>query len=124
MVLKIAETGIRAISTVIPRCRTACSHRSSLLSFTKDNGYHFLCFSEHDIFTDYREQFNTEHFIIVPAVESSVVLYRAKGTSERYKIHHLHGILGTQAMQEAAPWEPTDTCSTSPYEIFRGVDRA
>lgn len=60
-------------------------------------------FSEHDIFTDYREQFNTEHFIIVPAVESSVVLYRAKGTSERYKIHHLHGILGTQAMQEAAP---------------------
>ena len=35
MVLKIAETGIRAISTVIPRCRTACSHRSSLLSFTR-----------------------------------------------------------------------------------------
>ena len=43
----------------------------------KENGYHFLCFSEHDIFTDYREQFNTETFIIVPAVEGSVVLYRA-----------------------------------------------
>lgn len=69
----------------------------------KENGYHFLCFSEHDIFTDYREQFNTETFIIVPAVEGSVVLYRAKGTNERYKIHHLHGILGTQAMQDAAP---------------------
>lgn len=69
----------------------------------KDNGYQFLCFSEHDIFTDFREQFNMEDFIIVPAVESSVILYRAKGTNERYKVHHLHGILGTQAMQEAAP---------------------
>ena len=36
-------------------------------------------------------------------MEGSVVLYRAKGTNERYKIHHLHGILGTQAMQDAAP---------------------
>ena len=90
----------------------------------KDNGYHFLCFSEHDIFTDYREQFNTEQFIIVPAVESSVVLYRAKGTSERYKIHHLHGILGTQAMQDAAPLGTYGHMQfIPPYEIFRGVDR-
>ena len=69
----------------------------------KDNGYQFMCFSEHDIFTDFREQFNTENFIILPAVESSVILYRAKGTGERYKVHHLHGILGTTEMQEAAP---------------------
>ena len=39
----------------------------------KDNGYQFMCFSEHDIFTDFREQFNTENFIILPAVESSVI---------------------------------------------------
>lgn len=68
----------------------------------RDHGYHFLCLSEHDIFTDVREQFNTEDFIILPGVEATAVLYRAKGTNERYKIHHLHGILGTSAMQEAA----------------------
>ena len=69
----------------------------------RDNGYQFMCFSEHDIFTDFREQFNREDFIILPAVECSVILYRAKGTNERYKVHHLHGILGTSQMQEAAP---------------------
>lgn len=68
----------------------------------QEHGYHFLCFSEHDIFTDHREAFNTENFIILPGVEATAVLYRAKGTNERYKIHHLHGILGTAAMQEAA----------------------
>lgn len=68
----------------------------------REHGYHFLCLSEHDIFTDHREQFNTEDFIILPGVEATAVLYRAKGTNERYKIHHLHGILGTSAMQEAA----------------------
>lgn len=66
------------------------------------NGYSFQCFSEHDIFTDFREQFNTENYIIVPAVESTAVLYRTIGTNERYKIHHLHGILGTTMMQEEA----------------------
>jgi len=68
----------------------------------QEHGYSFQCFSEHDIFTDWREKFNTEKYIILPAVESSAVLYRAKGTNERYKIHHLHGILGTEKMQEEA----------------------
>lgn len=68
----------------------------------RKNGYSFQCFSEHDIYTDFREQFNTEKYIILPAVESTAVLYRTKGTNERYKIHHLHGILGTTAMQQAA----------------------
>ena len=76
----------------------------------KDNGYHFLCFSEHDIFTDYREQFNTEQFIIVPAGESSVVLYRAKGTSAGHAGCGPSGDLRTPAVH-------------SPYEISRGVDR-
>lgn len=69
----------------------------------KKNGYHFLCLSEHDIFTDHREQFNTESFIILPAIEYSAILYRAVGTNERFKVHHLHGILGTTEMQNAAP---------------------
>ena len=76
----------------------------------KNNGYHFLCFSEHDIFTDYREQFNTEQFIIVPAVESSVVLYRASAiryiTSTEY--------WERRPCRMRPPWGPTDTCSSSP----------
>lgn len=69
----------------------------------QENGYQFMCFSEHDIYTDFRQQFNTETFIVLPAVESSVILYRDKGTGERYKVHHLHGILGTSQMQKEAP---------------------
>ena len=49
-----------------------------------------------------------------------MVLYRAKGTGERYKIHHLHGILGTQAMQDAAPLGTYGHMQyIPPYEIFR-----
>ncbi len=69
----------------------------------KEHGYHFLCMSEHDIFTDHRAQFNTENFIVLPGVEATAVLYRAIGTNERYKLHHMHGILGTTEMQQNAP---------------------
>lgn len=68
----------------------------------QENGYSFLSLSEHDIYTDHRNQLNTEKFITIPSVESSVILYRDKGTNERYKVHHLHGILGTEQMQAEA----------------------
>ena len=45
MVLKIAETGIRAISTVIPRCPDGMLTPEQSVKLYKDNGYHFLCFS-------------------------------------------------------------------------------
>ena len=67
-----------------------------------ENGYSFLCLSEHEIFTDFREQFNTENFIILPGIESSSILYKEKGSGQRLKVHHLHGILGTQEMQDNA----------------------
>lgn len=69
----------------------------------QDHGYHFLCLSEHDIYTDHRAQFNQDNFIILPGIEASAILYREKGNNERYRIHHLHGILGTEAIQAAAP---------------------
>lgn len=69
----------------------------------KSHGYSFLCLSEHDIYTDHRDSFNTDSFIILPGIEYSAVLYRDIGTNERLKIHHLHGILGTQEMQDNAP---------------------
>ena len=40
----------------------------------KNHGYHFLCFSEHDFFTDLREKFDCEDFILLPGVEVSAYL--------------------------------------------------
>ncbi len=73
-----------------------------VVALYQKNGYHFLSLSEHDIYSDYRDVFNTDDFIILPSVEYTGVLFRDIGTNERYKIHHMHGILGTKAMQEAA----------------------
>ena len=41
----------------------------------KEHGYHFLALSEHDIYTDYRKQYNTDNFIMIPAIEASAILY-------------------------------------------------
>lgn len=68
----------------------------------KAKGYHFLCLSEHDLYTDYREQFNEENFIILPGLEASAVLYEEDNESIRKKVHHMHGILGTKDMQQTA----------------------
>lgn len=67
----------------------------------KSYGYHFLCLSEHDVFTDLRAQFDSREFILLPGVEASATLLDASGTGAK-KTHHIHGILGTQAMQKAA----------------------
>lgn len=67
----------------------------------KSQGYHFLCLSEHDRYTDYRAQFNTNDFIILPGLEASANLTDS-ASGQRLKTHHMHGILGTSAMQAAA----------------------
>lgn len=40
----------------------------------KDNGYDFICFSEHDHYTDLSNQYNTDNFIILPGLEASAYL--------------------------------------------------
>ena len=67
----------------------------------KNHGYHFLCFSEHDFFTDLREKFVCEDFILLPGVEASAYLVdpEKKGV---IKTHHIHGILGNEWMQKQA----------------------
>lgn len=67
----------------------------------KNNGYQFLAISDHDFYSDYREEFDTEDFVILPAMEASAVLYVEEGKTDRYAVHHVHGILGTKQMQEA-----------------------
>ena len=55
----------------------------------KEHGYNFLALSEHDIYTDYRKQYNTDNFIMIPAIEASAILYQEEGSSKRLEIHHL-----------------------------------
>lgn len=68
----------------------------------REHGYSFLCFSEHDLYTDRRPEFDREDFIILPGLEASAVLYEKESDAGRLKVHHIHGILGTEEMQRAA----------------------
>ncbi len=68
----------------------------------RSHGYHFLCFSEHDTYTDYRAQYDSTDFIILPGLEASAELLADEGSGLRRKVHHMHGILGTAAMQQSA----------------------
>ena len=70
-------------------------------AFYKNNGYHFLCLSEHDYYTDLRDQIDGETFILLPGVEASVNLLDETGSYVK-KTHHIHGILGNEAMRKAA----------------------
>lgn len=67
----------------------------------KSYGYHFMCLSEHDVYTDLRKQFDCEDFILLPGVEASACLVNREKTGLK-KTHHIHGILGNAAMQKAA----------------------
>lgn len=68
----------------------------------RSHGYSFLCFSEHDLYTDYSQEFDCDNFIILPGLEASVILCEKEPPHRRLKVHHIHGILGTEEMQKAA----------------------
>lgn len=67
------------------------------------HGYQALCLSEHDLFTDYSDTFDTEDFIILPGLEASAVLWEDESRTQVRATHHIHGILGTDEMVAAAP---------------------
>lgn len=79
-----------------------CLTPEESVALFREHGYHFLCQSEHDRYTDLREQFNDDTFILLPGVEASAVLYEENGGPERIMLHHVHGVLGTEKMQEGA----------------------
>ena len=58
----------------------------------REHGYSFLCFSEHDLYTDYRSEFDCEDFIILPGLEASVVLCEEEAPHKKLKVHHIHGL--------------------------------
>lgn len=63
----------------------------------KEQGYSFLCISDHNVYTDYRTQFDQDNFITLPGVEAAAVLLDKNGKC--LKVHHMNGILGTEKMQ-------------------------
>lgn len=66
----------------------------------QSHGYHFLCFSEHDRYTDYSDRFNSDRFVILPGLEASA--YLMDETGARVKVHHIHGILGEEKERREA----------------------
>ncbi|MFR5601766.1 MAG: PHP domain-containing protein [Lachnospiraceae bacterium] len=79
-----------------------CLTPEQVVELYRTHGYHFLCLSEHDIYTDYRSRFDTDEFILLPGLEASVNLAVSEDDRRRIKTHHMHGILGTQRMQQSA----------------------
>ncbi|MFI3171205.1 MAG: PHP domain-containing protein [Eubacteriales bacterium] len=78
-----------------------CLTPEESVALFKENGYHFLCLSEHDLYTNLTEELSGESFLLIPGVEASAVLYEEE-SANRIKLHHIHGILGTREMQEQA----------------------
>jgi hypothetical protein len=68
----------------------------------REHGYSFICLSEHDRYTDYSSEFNTDDFIILPGLEASTSLLLSPEQPEAIKTHHIHGILGNEKMQAEA----------------------
>ena len=48
----------------------------------KKYGYHFLCLSEHDHFTDLSAQFDSPEFIILPGLEASAYLFKDRSAED------------------------------------------
>lgn len=83
----------------------------------KKKGYSFLCISDHNLYSDYREQLGEEDFLILPGVEAAAMLYDEKDRC--IKVHHMNGILGTTGMQEKAPMKYEHMEQVGPF-IYRG----
>lgn len=66
----------------------------------RSKGYSFLCLSDHNLYTDYRNEFSSDDFLILPGVEASAVLVNDCG--HPICLHHMNGILGTEEMQKLA----------------------
>lgn len=65
----------------------------------KKNGFSFIAFTDHDIFTDYSNELNDEDFIILPATEASANLVDPE-IKRLIKTHHMLAIKGTKEMIE------------------------
>lgn len=68
----------------------------------KSHGYAFLAISDHNIFTDFGPDLNSDDFIILPAVEAAAAFSLESGSWR--KTHHIHGILAPQVEEGVKPY--------------------
>lgn len=117
-------------------------------SYYKEHGYSFICFSEHDYYTDLREELDHENFITLPGLEASTYLIASNNLSNVFdpdilaqgycditfkklielrekgviagikKAHHIHGILGTRQMQKDAGTNVFTSNQLYPIRIY------
>lgn len=66
-----------------------------LVELYRENGYHFLAITEHDLYTDYSPFLNSSNFVILPGLEASAELLDSTRPGCRKKVHHIQGILGS-----------------------------
>jgi len=116
----------------------------------RQHGYHFMCLSDHDKYTDLCDEFDTEDFILLPAVEGSVRLVDTEcldidvdeytegkgykdftvdvmrkkiqemGEYRLLKTHHIHGIMGNKEMREKAGENLLKHNEFTPIRVFFG----
>lgn len=86
----------------------------------RDAGYSFLCFSDHDLYTDYRRELGEKNFLILPGVEATAVLFDDEGNTVR--LHHMNGILGTESMQKGALESTFSHMEKVEPDIYYGTD--
>ncbi len=71
---------------------------SQIKELYKKNGYSFIAYTEHDLYTDLRSELNEAEFIVLPGVEASSNLIDEE-KKRCIKTHHMLGILGPTHMQ-------------------------
>ena len=89
---------------------------AELISLYKDKGYAFLCFSDHEVFTDLTV-LDTPDFISLPGVEWSCNNMDGQRWAQT---HHMHGIAGTAAMLREAKAQPLSHGQIMPRFPFEG----
>ncbi len=76
--------------------------------YYKSQGYAFLALTDHETYSDYRDELNDENFIIIPGIEASANLVHGQGpfAGKLKKTHHVLGLLGPSHMQAKATKTP------------------
>lgn len=93
---------------------------AQLVEAYRGNGYHFLCFSDHEMYTDMRS-LDLDDFIALPGVEWSCSL---REDDLWKKTHHVHGIRGTEDMLARAAEKPFAHGAILPRLTYRGIETA
>lgn len=88
----------------------------ALIALYRSRGYSFLCFSDHEVYTDLT-RLDTPDFISLPGVEWAC----DSMDGDRWaQTHHMHGIAGTADMLAGAKAPPLAHGETMPRLPFEG----